>query len=458
MRFAALALILLSLPVFVALLRRYPARREWALTATGVLLFCVGPISPDAALYSLAMWPGIAKGFMLSPIDTLSLALILTRSRPKAQVHYAWLVIVFMIPSALSVFVSSSPVSTLLVPIQIARVALMTYALAGELHSPAALRSLFTGVAGGLLIQAGFVIEQKLSGVLQARGTADHQNILGLMVEAAVIPLFALMLEGERRKFVYAGLAAGLIIIAGGGSRATMVMVPIALFVLLVLSIFRRSSPHKLKILGMLLVASAVTIPLGLATLGDRFGDSSMSVEKDARWPFERAARMMSADHPFGVGANNYVTVANTEGYYRRAGVDWGGNNLAAPVHNSYLLMRAENGWLGQIVMIAVLVVPLVGGFVLAFTNRRVPMAGMGLGASVAITAILVHINFEYAWHLESVQRVFFLNFAILSGAVEASRRARRQSRVRMVAQTAPMPSQAGGNPSGGSENCSRSG
>src|SRR6185312_5281448 len=67
------------------------------------------------------------------------------------------------------------------------------------------------------------------------------------------------------------------------------------------------------------------------------------------------AASMIIADHPFGVGANQYVIIANTGGYSERAGVPWNEANLRAPVHDSYYLVTAELGYLGLAGMLAML-------------------------------------------------------------------------------------------------------
>ena len=68
-----------------------------------------------------------------------------------------------------------------------------------------------------------------------------------------------------------------------------------------------------------------------------------------------RAARMIIADHPFGVGPNQYLVVANIGGYSSRAGVAWNYANRSAPVHNSYYFITAELGFLGLIGMITIL-------------------------------------------------------------------------------------------------------
>ena len=426
MRFVAIALVILSLPIFIALLTQYRDRRDWALFAIGVMLFLVGTLQIDGALITWRLWQGYVRGVFISPVDTLSLALIITRTG-KARVHYLWVLLLFALPSLVSIAVSYMPMASFFVTMQVLRIALMFYALAGELHRPSAMRSLFGGVAVGLMIQGGYVIQQKLSGVVQARGTADHQNILGMMVELAAIPLLALVLEGDKRKLLYAGLIAALVIVAGGGSRGTMAFVAAGLALATLLSVMRRMTPRKGKLLGVAVMASLLVVPLGLATLKDRFGDRSVTVLDEQRPAFERAARAMAADHPLGVGANTYVMIANEQGYSQRAGVSWGGNNLAAPVHNSFLLMRAEMGWFGEIVMFLVIAVFIIGGLRTGFSEKKQAMVGMALGAATSGIVIAFHANYEYAWHLEVVQRLFFVNLAVLSACVALTRQTKFQ-------------------------------
>src|SRR5690606_7875244 len=122
-----------------------------------------------------------------------------------------------------------------------------------------------------------------------------------------------------------------------GGSRGAMAIVAIALVVLVLLSLARRFTQQKLKVLGFGILALAVVVPVGLNTLTARFGDTPFTAEEDQRAAFERAARAMAADHPLGVGANLFVSVNNLQGYAERAGVAWNFANRSAPVHNAYL-------------------------------------------------------------------------------------------------------------------------
>jgi len=95
-------------------------------------------------------------------------------------------------------------------------------------------------------------------------------------------------------------------------------------------------------------LALALVSPLMLQAYNNRMGQqaaaarASGGVVGDERALFEAAAKAMFADHPMGVGANQYVVVASTQGYSERAGVPWNWTSRSANVHNTYLLVAAE--------------------------------------------------------------------------------------------------------------------
>src|SRR3546814_19963544 len=78
MRIVGILLVLLSIPAFIAWLRSYPRQRKWAYLGVGLLPFVVSALNLDAALISWAGWPGYAKGIVLSLLDTLALAILVT--------------------------------------------------------------------------------------------------------------------------------------------------------------------------------------------------------------------------------------------------------------------------------------------------------------------------------------------------------------------------------------------
>ena len=61
MRFVALGVILLSLPLFVAWLQSGQKNRDIAMTLMGALVFVTGTLQVDAALITWPMWSGTSR-------------------------------------------------------------------------------------------------------------------------------------------------------------------------------------------------------------------------------------------------------------------------------------------------------------------------------------------------------------------------------------------------------------
>ena len=430
MRWIALAAVCLSVIVFAALLGGNRVRRDWAVFAIGALAFCVGELSLAASPYVWPGWQGLEKGIVLSLIDSLALALLVTRIPGRYSLPFLWLIALYFLATVASLISASNRLAGLFIVFQILKMILLYVAVACELHRPSAVRALLKGLSIGLLIQAGFVARQKVGGMVQAGGTFEHQNVLGMAVELSALPLIAAVMEGERSKLVYVGVIAGAICLAGGGSRGSMGFFAIGLVLLVTLSLVRRSTRRKWQIVAIGVLASAAIVPLGIATLTDRFGGDSFTTEETSREALAEAARSMASDNLLGVGANNFVTMSNVGGYLARTGIDVAEGTRRQPAHNAYLLARAETGWFGEGALILLLGGTATLGVATAFRKRRVRYAGISLGSACAILAIALHSNFEYALLKSDVQTLFFLNAALVAGiaAIAKSGRTKRMT------------------------------
>jgi hypothetical protein len=422
MRFVGLALILLTLPVFIAWLQSSARNRDHALTLLGLLVFVTGTISVDASFITWPMWNGTSRGAQISLGDMLAIALLFTRKRSATRLPFLGLLGTYLAVLTVSILYSRVPMASFFSVCDFGRGLLAFLAIAGELARPGAFSALLRGLALGLMVQAGYVISQKLSGVVQATGTLAHQNLLGMMAVLVVLPLLAAMLEGERHWLVKLGVLAGLIIVAGGGSRGAMAVLGGAAALLIVVSLIRRQTSQKLAIAGGATLMLLVAVPFAAMTLQDRFGGHSVLAQEDQRAAMEDAARAIAADNPFGVGANLYTNVSNLEGYSNRAGLAWHKANRSVPVHNAYLLARAETGYQGQVALILLLGLPMVVGLVHAFRHRRKRADGWVLGSVAALGAIAVQSTFEYSITVYTVQLPMILCIAIIAGRIRASR------------------------------------
>ena len=114
---------------------------------------------------------------------------------------------------------------------------------------------------------------------------------------------------------------AGMVIAILTVSRATLGLAGIGYAAVFLLSAVRRWTARKgaVALLGALAIAAAS--PLVFSSFQQRFSSAPLSDEYAEREAFHRAAEMILLDHPMGIGANNYVMVANLRGYSDRAGV-----------------------------------------------------------------------------------------------------------------------------------------
>jgi O-antigen ligase len=431
MRWIALALILASIPLLIAFLQSGGTkRRDLAVLCAGGLMFCTGPLELAASPIVWPMWQGYLKGVTVSVLDAIAIALLMSSRARFQRPPFLLLIALFAIPIVLSWPLAPAKQPAFFAVFQIAQMTIYFIALAGELQRATAIKSLMKGLAVGLMIQAGYVIWQKMGGVVQASGTVAHQNILGIMVELSLLPLVAAVFEGEKNKLVYAGILSGLLVIAGGGSRGSMVFLTLGLVIFLILTFARRPTRRKTQLLGFVLVATTAAVPVGIMTLEDRFGESSLLTEEPQRAAFERAARAMAADHPLGVGANNFVSVNNVQGYAAQAGLDWSSALRSKPAHNAYLVARAETGWAGQISLLLLISGIVIAGIRTGFRRRNVPYVGLALGSASAIAAVAIHSNYEYAFYFPEVQRLFFMNAALVAACRTFAQQASRRSLV----------------------------
>ena len=143
--------------------------------------------------------------------------------------------------------------------------------------------------------------------------------------------------------------------------------------------------------------AAIALSPLVVSSFEQRFSSSSdlqsSIFEGDlTRDQMEDAARLMLADHPMGIGANHYVAAANNLGYNQKSGLTWA--NFGAYVHNAYLLVAAETGYLGLAAFAFLLLRPLMVAFICSWRNRRDKRGDLLLGLGVGLLTVYLHTFF----------------------------------------------------------------
>ena len=418
MKWIALLLFLAVVPLLMARLRSNPNQAHVIWAAIGFLPFVMDKWHLSVSPIAWPMWPGYVKGMEVSLLDAVALAVILSYSNIRIKSPMLIVLPVYILVVLLSMGNSGVPEAAFFYAWQLARVLLLFAAVAKICSNERGPSALISGMILGLCLQAGYSIEQRFTGVMQSSGTFGHQNLLGMVSHFVTFPALALLLVDNRKRAPLFGVLAGAIVVILGASRATLGLAAAGFVALLLMSMFLKPTSRKSMIVGLGLVALVAATPIALSSLQNRFDAAPLSTDYDERAAFERAARMAIADHPMGVGSNQYVVVANTQGYSDRAGVVWNSGSRSANVHNTYLLVWAETGFLGLAAFITLMLMPIIIAFRGAWRNRKDPRSDLTLGIGIGLAVVGVHSLYEWVFVDYVVQALFAIDAGIIAGLI----------------------------------------
>lgn len=385
-----------------------PALRIHVWTLVGVLPF----LSPPMALTSFGARPGDTNGIEVALIDWLALSLLLAARPADRPLPYRFalsvyfLVVVVSIPQARWTLVATGYAWKL------GRMYLLLLAIwrAGgdDKWVPAAL---LRGMTLGVVYEGAVAAWQHYGlGLMQARGSLSHQNMLGMLMNLVVMVPIARILAGPTSlltKLVpVAAVAAGLFTV----SRGAILFLGLGSTLVYLGSVLREFTPRKARIglLGLVLGAAIVTV--ALTTIESRTAEERAG-SMEVREQLASAASMMLHDHPLGVGPNHYTIELLLGGYGQRAGVSWG--MQTGIVHNVYWLTAAEMGYAGVVVLLILFLAPLRTAFRYGLRGRG-RKADVLIGLGVGLMIFDAHSLFEWIWRRTEVSYLYFMTIAMI--------------------------------------------
>ena len=367
------------------------------------------------AVYSGLWGGGYVKGVEVSILDVIALALYFSTADARQPLPFRFVMAFYFLMVVLSAFQAWQPILSFFYVWQLARMFLLYATVTRGCSDPRVTRALMTGLAAGIIVEAGFAIWQRFGiGMIQTSGTEGHQNLLGFMSHFVILPLFALLLGGRRGALTIVALLAGIVVVVSTASRATIGLESFGFAIIFVLSTARKWTSWKGRILMMGVVAMALIVPAVTSTLLERFGKDPIYVDNgtyDDRAAYIKAAELMISDHPLGIGANHFAVIGNIEHFYERAGVQSYALALAGNVHNFYYLTAAETGYQGLIALLLLLVSPLIVAFRCGWRNLGDYRGDLLLGLGVALLTVYLHSLFE--WSLATFSAEYMLAIAL---------------------------------------------
>lgn len=423
MKWIFLGALLLFIPTLAAVLRSQPRYLVPCCVVLGLMPFIVVP-GLYVAPVSWAQWPGPVKGIEVSLIDGISLAIVLATGR--IPIHLSLKLSFSVI--ALAVVVSSlagyqfMPAS--FYAWQLFRSVLLFVAVvrvcATVRDAPLAI---VTGFGLGLCYEAVLAFMQYTSGVAKPGGNLGHSNFLGLATHFVLYPSLALMLAGQKTMLFLVVVGASVLIALVGGSRATLGLVGVGILLTLAASLWHRPSSRKYAVAGMVLVLLILATPATIASLDYRTEDAKVSSDLE-RKNMKDAARMIISDHPLGIGANQYVIIANIGGYSERAGVPWNIGSRDAPVHSVYYLVSAELGLIGLTGLLALFITLNLMAFSALKKHKFDLRSELIPGLFITLLMVTIHISYEWVF----MHFVIHYLFAIMAGLLVGLKYTLRQT------------------------------
>ena len=362
----------------------------------------------------LDRWPGYVTGFEVTIVDALALALYLTLPRLSHPLPFRIAISLYLFSTLLAALPAMEPKAALFYSWQLARMFFLYAVIVRASANPLVPVALLKGMAAGLLVQAPVVLWQRFGlGMLQTPGTMVHQNELGMLSHFVVFPFFALLLTGRAGRWPAVVFPAGAIVELMTTSRGTIGLAAMGYTLVFALSALRGWTSRKGRMLAVFVAAAAIVAPVAISAIAQR-GASEIEGSDDARVVLEQAASMMLADHPMGVGANNFVLTAILQGYYQRAGVNWA--DYIATVHNFYWLTVVENGYFGLITCVIFLLAPLIVALRCGVRHRQDIRGDLMIGLAVAVLAVYLQSFKEWVFITYRLQYVYVMDVGLIAG------------------------------------------
>lgn len=431
MKWVVFAVALALLLPFAQWMRRHPRYIPWLWTFIGIVPFAQSAVPQlGMALFAWPEWPGFAKAADISALDLILIGAYFSLPRKRHRLPFVISMLLYLAAVLLSAVQAQMPGATLFYAWQLGRVFLV-YAIVARASTDARLVSaVLSGMAMGLILEAFVVLWQRFGlHVIQPTGTFAHQNLLGMVSHFVNIPCFALLLAGYPGWPFLVSPPLGAVVAVLTASRATMGLTGIGYTFLLITSALRQWTLRKglIALVGAVVIVSL--IPLAWSSLDRRTGinlrmgvnlsTNPIGGDYDERGAFETAAAEMLAKHPMGVGANNFVYIANADGYYERSGVARRLESRGGHVHNVYWLTAAETGYIGLIAFVIMLIRPMAVAFACGWQNRRDWRGELLLGFGTALLIVYMHCFYEWGFILVQTQYVFAMSLGMVVGLAD---------------------------------------
>lgn len=418
----------------------------------------------DANFFSHAWYRGTTLGLEISLIDILAAgvlvaSLLVPRYRGPRWYWPAGLgvMVAYLVYAVGSVLMAEPKLFGAFELSKIARGIIFFLAAAVFVRSRREVQWLVLGVAAAVLLEGVVGFKQRMwGGMERVAGTVDHANSLSMYL-CLVGPVLAAAATADFPRWVRRVSFLGLVV-AAGLILLTLSRAGIPIFAVVVLgtvawSVSWRITLRKLAFAGAIAAGTGLLLVAAWKPLSARYAEASLTEEyfnadtgNEGRGVYLRWARMIVADHFWGLGLNNW-SYGVSKTYGARSGFVYGDydkihsladrvaatdTNFAAPAHNLLALTLGELGVPGLVVFSLLWLrwFQLGAGFL----RRRWsdPMHRLGVGIFFGTCGIFLQSATEWVFR----QTPIFVTFHLLIGVLAGLHYHRKSLRRRATAAT----------------------
>ncbi|MCH9670111.1 MAG: O-antigen ligase family protein [Gammaproteobacteria bacterium] len=394
---------------------------RWAERALVAGTFLSTAFLIDINLLSTELYRGDTRGFEFGLTDWMVSSLILVMLFSPRWRHRkldlfppnSTLILAYFGLAVVSTVVAYVPVYSGFGLFKLVRAFAVYWVAYNYLREEGDLRFILYILAGIVIMEFMFVLQQKLGGTYRARGTTPHSNTLGVYINMITMLFFAFLLGDRRPKLVPLYLACvgfGALMVIATFSRGALVSMVFGFMLVVALSFYDRISQRKVQIIA---VVALLALPLAIKVMPaviERFLEAP-EASGESRGYANAAALAMANVHFFGVGLNNYSHVINETNYVRFIDdpVDRG------IVHNVYLLHASEMGWFGLIIFLVMIGNFFRIGIKVVRRRRNNTVSMMAIGILAAMFVLWFQSLLEWFFRQTYVTVEFFMLAGILT-------------------------------------------
>lgn len=251
-----------------------------------------------------------------------------------------------------------------------------------------------------ILFLVGFDQKYRV-GIYQICSTFPHQNSLSLYLEIFGLLSLGILMNEQIGRILFAmalfAFGGSVLLIIFTYSRGGLVIYFGGIAIVCAMSILLNGFSGRrltLMLIGLIVMLSVVGYALPRIIL--RF-TKAPEASKNTRIVLALASKKMANDYRLGVGANNYSEYSGwkydytVHQDYRQPG------ELGGIVETIYLLVAAECGWYGMVLLILWFLYYYISIIISMFVLRKMPCCGVAIGLFAGLTCNYWHSTLEWS-------------------------------------------------------------